>query len=369
MPLAGANSGPGAPAQRGAHGDLAPSRAACGDGQPGRWRYDRPVARFAAAWFFLLTAGSPVLGQRPDDVSAAWPTRPIRIVVPQAPGGPPDVIARYIAEPLGRAIGTTVVVDNRPGASGGIGLDHAARSAPDGHTLVIGTLSTQVLVPHVKGLRRSEPRLGLAPVANLFRSVKVVWVDPALPVATLDEFVAYARVRPGQLHYASGGVGSSNHVDAAMLAATTGIDLVHVPYTGPAAGIAAIAGGQVQMMVVSITTGLPLARERRVRPIAVLSGRRTALLPDVPTAAEQGLGTIDVSAWIGLMAPAGTPESVIARLNAELNRILRSPGTASWAERQGLDIVAGTPDEFARTIAADDARWGEAIRRLGLEPL
>jgi tripartite-type tricarboxylate transporter receptor subunit TctC len=327
------------------------------------------AAQCIALLALLLAAACPVHGQRPPDApAAAWPVRAVRIVVPQAPGGPPDLIARFIAEPLGRAIGATVVVDNRPGASGSIGLDHAARSAPDGHTLAIGTLSTQVLVPHVKGRRSHDAAQDLVPVANLFRSIKVVWVDPALPVTNLDEFVAYARARPGQLHYASGGVGSSNHVDAAMLAAATGIDLVHVPYNGPAAGIAAVAGGQVQLMVVSITTGLPLARERRVRPLAVLSDRRSALLPDVPTAAEQGLGAIDLSAWIGLMAPAGTPEPVIARLNAELARILRSPETARWAERQGLEIVAGTPADFAKTIAADDARWGEAIRRLKLEP-
>lgn len=297
-----------------------------------------------------------------------WPARPIRIVVAQAPGGPPDLIARFVAEPLGRALGQATVVENRPGASGVIGLEHAARATPDGCTLAIGTLSTHVLVPHVQGRVPYDPLRDFAPVANLFRSVKVLWVDPALPVASLREFVDFARVRPGQLNFASGGVGSSNHVDAALFAAATDLDLVHVPYNGPSAGIAAVAGGQVQMMVVSITTGLPLVRDRRVRPLVVFAERRSPLLPEVPTAAEQGLGGLDLSAWIGLFAPAATPEGIVRRLNAEIGRVLRSPETIAWAERQGLEVVAGTPADFARTLAADHARWGDAIRRLRLPP-
>ncbi len=336
---------------------------------------DRPVPRERArrraltiALLACCTGSGSFVTERAAAADPAWPARPIRIVVAQAPGGPPDLIARFVAEPLGKALGAPVVVENRPGASGIIGIEHAARAAPDGYTLLIATLSTHVLVPHVNGGVPYDPVRDFVPIANLFRSIKVVWVDPALPAFDLAEFIAYARARPGQLNYATGGVGSSNHVDAAMFTALTGLDLVHVPYNGPSAGIAAVASGQVQMMIVSITTGLPLLQNRKIRPLAVLAARRAALLPEVRTAAEQSLGEFDVSAWIGLMAPAGTLLEIVDRVNVEIDRILRSPNAIAWAERQGLEIAGGSPAAFARTVEADVARWGEVIRRMQLRP-
>ena len=301
-------------------------------------------------------------------VDTPWPDRPIRIVVAQAAGGPPDLIARFVSEPLGRALGTPVVVDNRPGASGIIGVEHVARAAPDGHTLLIATLSTHALVPHVAANVPYDPVRDFVPVANLFRSVKAIWVNQSLPVRTLSEFIAYAAARPGQLNFASGGVGSSNHVDAELFTSATGLDLVHIPYNGPSAAIAAVASGEVHMMIVSITTGIALAQGGRIRPLAVLSAERSLLLPDVPTGKEQGLPHLDLTAWIGLVAPAGTPEGIIGRVNTQLMRLLQSPETLAWAQRQGLELAGGSPAEFARTLESDYARWGQVIRGMHLSP-
>ena len=297
---------------------------------------------------------------------APWPARAVRIIVAQAPGGPPDLIARYVAEPLSRALGVPVVIDNRPGAAGIIGLGAAAQAAPDGYTLLIGTFSTHALVPHASANVPFDALRDFSPVANLFRSVKVLWINPALPTTTATAWIAYVKSRPGALNFASGGVGSSNHIDMELLKSAAGLDIVHVPYNGPAAAIAAVAGGDAQAMIVSVTTGLPLAQGGRIRPLVVFSDRRAPQLPDVPTARELRLAVVDLSSWIGLLAPAGTSEAIVVRVNAQLNRILRSPDAAAWAERHGLEVVGGTPSAFAATMAADYQRGGDMIRRLKL---
>lgn len=316
----------------------------------------------------ILLAGLCLAPATAGGTDPAWPVRAVRIVVAQAPGGPPDLVARTVADPLGRALGVPVFVENRPGASGIIGGEHVARAAPDGYTLLIATLSTHALLPHIAARMPYDPLRDFAAVANLFQSIKVLWVSAALPVRTLDEFVAYARSRPGELNYASGGTGSSNHVDAALFTSAAGIDLVHVPYNGPGAAIAAVASGEVQMMIVSITAGIALAQGGRIRPLAVFAAARSPLLPEVPTARELGLQHIDLSAWIGLVAPAGTPAAVIDRINAELGRQLRAPESTAWARRQGLEIVVGSPADFARTLASDHARWRGVTGGIGLAP-
>jgi tripartite-type tricarboxylate transporter receptor subunit TctC len=193
-------------------------------------------------------------------------------------------------------------------------------------------------------------------------------VSPALPVRTLAEFVAYAAAHPGELNYATGGVGSSNHVDAEMFRSAAKLDLVHVPYNGPSAGIAAVASGDTQMMIVSITTGLGLAQGGRVRPLAVFATARSPLLPSVPTAGEQGFAGLDLTAWIGLVAPAGTPPAIVERVHGEIARILGSADTVAWAQRHGLEIADESSASFARTIERDHARWGKVIRDLRIPP-
>ncbi len=302
----------------------------------------------------------------PAQPAADWPSRPIRIVVSQAPGGPPDRIGRFVAEGLARSLGVPVTVENRPGASGVIGADYAMRAAPDGYTLLIATLSTHVLVPATAERPPYDALRDFAPVINLHRSIKALFVPDALPPRTLAEFVAYAKERPGELNYATQGAGSSNHVDMELFRATAGIDLAHIPYNGPAAGISAVASGEAQAMIVSVTTGLGAAQAGKVRALALFAATRTPLLPDVPTAAEAGFGNVDLSAWIGLVAPAGTPAAIVERLNREVERILREPASLAWAERQGLEAIGGSSASFAATIEADRRRWAVVVKKLGI---
>jgi tripartite-type tricarboxylate transporter receptor subunit TctC len=323
--------------------------------------------RFALSIAACAVAAVVVPG-RGTAADATWPVRPVRIIVAQAPGGPPDLIARHVAERLARNLGSPVIVDNRPGASGIIGIDQAARAAPDGHTLVIATLSTHALVPHVSPNVPYDPLRDFVAVSNLFRSIKAVWINASLPARTLPEFVAYAAARPGQLNFATGGVGSSNHVDVELFKAVAGLELAHVPYNGPGAAIAAVGSGDVQMMIVSITTGIGLAQAGRVRPLVVFSAQRSPLLPGVPTAREEGLTDLDLTAWIGLMAPAGTPAAVVNRINAAVDAVLRDPETIAWAQRNGLEIATGSAASFAQTVASDHARWGTLIRGMRLPP-
>ncbi|HQR10703.1 MAG TPA: tripartite tricarboxylate transporter substrate binding protein [Casimicrobiaceae bacterium] len=311
----------------------------------------------------LLVAASD-----PRAAEAGWPTRSLRIIVAQAVGGPPDLIARFVAGPLGRALGVPVVVENRAGASGIIGVSAAAQAAPDGYTFLIGTLSTHALVPQAGARVPYDALRDFAPVGNLFRSIKVLWVPAALPVNDIGEWIRYVRARPGALNFASGGVGSSNHIDMAIMMSDVGLDMVHVPYGGPSAAIAAVASGDAQTMIVSVGTGLALAQSGRIRALAVFGNRRSPQLPDVPTAAEQGFTESDLSAWIGLLAPAGTPPGVVARMNAELNAILRSGEAVAWANMHGLEIIGGSPTAFGATMAADYLRWGNIVRRLQLRP-
>jgi tripartite-type tricarboxylate transporter receptor subunit TctC len=345
---------------------MAPNRMMSRNGSAGMIATMREANRFVRGFAGSLLALS-ALASPAHAVEGPWPERAVHIIVAQAPSGPPDLIARFIAGPLGRALAIPVVVDNRPGAAGIIGVTAAAQAAPDGYTLLIGTLSTYALVPHASATVPFDVLRDFAAVANLFRSIKVLWINPALPPTTTEAWIAYVKARPGALNFASGGIGSSNHIDMELLKSTAGLDIVHVPCNGPTAAIAAVGSGDAQAMIVSVGTGLPLAQGGRIRPLVVFSERRALQFPNVPTARELGLAVDNLDSWIGLLAPAGTPEAIVVRVNAELNKILRLPDAAAWAERQGMEIVGGTPASFAATMAADYQRAGEMIRRLRLQ--
>ena len=319
----------------------------------------------SAAFALVGCAAGAATAQAPTP-AADWPGRPIRIVVSQAPGGAADRIVRYVADALAATLGATVVVENRPGASGIIGAEAVMRASPDGTTLLLATLSTHALVPAVTPNVPYDPVRSFAPVANLYGTVKALWVNAALPVNSLAELEAYAAARPGQLNYASGGVGSSNHVDMELYRRAAGLDLVHVPYNGPAAAIAGVAAGDAQLMIVSITGGAGVAQSGRVRPIAVFAQARSPLFPDVPTGGEQGARAVDLTAWAGIVAPAGTPGAIVARLNEALVRALRAPRALAWAAAEGLEPILGTSEAFAATIEHDQKRWRDAIGQLGV---
>ena len=295
-----------------------------------------------------------------------WPSRTIRLVVPQAAGGTADLVARMLADRLEPMLGVPIVVDDRPGAGGVIGTEIVRRAPPDGYTWLLASTATHAMAPQVLPSATFDPQRDFTAVANLAWQTKVVLVSAAVPVATLGELVAYARKRPGQLNYASTGVGSSSHLDTELLAAATGIALHHVPYRGSGQTVTAVSVDEVQVLIASVTAALPAIEIGRVRPLAVLSGVRSPLLPSVPTIAEAGVAGLDVRTWLGLVAPAGTPWAIVDELDRRIDRLLESAAVRAWFEAQGLEIATGTPTSFEALIRADVAKWGELARRLGI---
>ena len=321
------------------------------------WRYGLAVAAIALHPL-------PAATQPPQD----YPSRPIRIIVPSAPSGAGDVIARELGDRLGAALRIPVVVENRPGASGVIGNDFVAHAASDGYTLLFATSATHIISAQVIGNLPHDPLRDFTPIINAGYATSVIVVNATLPVNTLDEFIAYARARPGKLNYASSGVGSANHLDTEVFAAIAGIKLVHIPYRGTADGYRALLADEVQVMIGAITSALPHVNSGKVRALVVMTDRRSPLLPDVPTLAQAGLGSVDVRKWFGFLAPAGTRPEIVSRLNRTLDAILHEPEVRTWMDRQGFEFAGGSPRAFDRVLRADFAKWGETVRQLGIRP-
>jgi tripartite-type tricarboxylate transporter receptor subunit TctC len=295
-----------------------------------------------------------------------YPSRPIRIIVPSAPSGAGDVVARELGERLGVALRIPVIIENRAGASGVIGSDFAARAAPDGYTLLFATSATHIIAAHMISNLPYDPLRDFTPIINAGYATSVVVINATLPIYTLGEFIAYARMRPGQLNYASSGTGSANHIDTEVFAALAGIKLTHVPYRGTADGYRALLADEVQVMFGAITSALPHVKSGKLRALVVLTDRRSPLLPDVPTIAQAGLGSVDVRKWLGFLAPAGTPPEIVARLNRTFDAILHEPDVRTWMDRQGFELAGGSPRAFDRELHADFAKWGETVQRLGI---
>jgi tripartite-type tricarboxylate transporter receptor subunit TctC len=316
----------------------------------------------------LLAGAASQLAAGAAPAESAYPARPIRVIVPQASSGTADLLIRMLGERMEAMLGAGFVVDDKPGASGITGTDAAKRAPPDGYTLLAASTATHAMTPHVVASLPYDPLQDFVPVVNLVYQTKVVLVSPATGVATLDELIALARRRPGQLNFASTGIGSSSHLDTAQLIALTGIELAHIPYRGSAQAVSALMANEVQVLLASVTAAQPALAGGRARALVVLSDRRSPLLPDVPTIAEAGLPRLDVQTWIGLLAPAGTPRWMVDRLNVALNRILRSPEARAWLERQGLEPIGGSPEAFDMEIRADLDKWGKVARRLDIRP-
>jgi tripartite-type tricarboxylate transporter receptor subunit TctC len=318
------------------------------------------VAAFLWVGILFLTA-DPAFGQLP------YPARPIRVIVPQAHGGTSDLLARMLGEQLEKALGVTVIVEAKPGASGIIANELAKRAPPDGYTLLAASTATHAMVPHVVAVLPYDPVADFVPVINLVYQTKVVLVSTSLGATTLRELVALVRSRPGQINYASTGIGTSSHLDTEQLAALTNMSMLHVPYKGSGQTVAALIANEVQVLLASVTAAKGALASGRVRPLAVLSDRRSPLLPDVPTIEEEGLPRLDVQTWIGFLAPAGTPPTIVEQLNLTLNRILDSKSTRAWLDSQGLEPIGGSPKAFDAEIRADLDKWGKVTRGLGIQ--
>jgi tripartite-type tricarboxylate transporter receptor subunit TctC len=322
--------------------------------------------RLTARIVALLCGCIGLLAAGPTPAEPPYPVRPIRVIVPQAPGGTVDLLSRMLGERMETMFGVSFVVEDKPGANGIIGNEAAKRAPPDGYTLLAASTATHAMTPHVVANLSYDPLQDFVPVINLVHQTKVVLVNSALGVATPGELVALARSRPGKLNFASTGVGSSSHLDTAQLAALTGIELVHIPYRGSPQTVAALIANEVQVLLASVTAALPAVASGRVRALAVMADQRSPLLPDVPTMVEAGLPRVDAQTWLGFLAPAGTPAGILDNLNHMLNRILQNPDTRAWLDKQGLEPVGGSREAFDLEIRADLDKWAKVAGNLGI---
>jgi len=318
-----------------------------------------------ARWLVAIGTMLPLGPAAAQDATASYPSRPIRIVVGFTPGGPTDQLAREIGQRLQAAWGQPVLVDNKPGAGSRIAFEHVARAEPDGYTLLLGAVQTATNMAVYRNLGYDTLR-DFAPVTQLTSAVLALAVSPSLPTRSVAELVAAARSRPGELTYATFGVASSAHFAAALFEQRAGIRLTHVPYNGAAPAQTAIAGGQVDLGFMSALSAMPLLKSGKLRALAVTSEKRLPQLPDVPTMAEAGFPSFEVSSWQGLLAPAGTPPAIVAKLQAQVVRILALPEVRQRLAAVAAEPVGSTPAQFRAHIAAEIGRWAEVARRAGL---
>jgi tripartite-type tricarboxylate transporter receptor subunit TctC len=316
------------------------------------------LARICAGAFITAVAASVA----PAHAQSQYPDKPIRLVVPFPAGGTPDTLSRILGEHVGKTLKQSVIIENRGGAGGNIGAQNVIRSAADGYSLLVCTFSCSV----AQFLYTPKPYdvvKDMDPVLMLGTVPSVLVVNPKVPVKTVRELLAYAKSNPGKLNAASSGVGGSAHMALELLKTKTGVDIAHVPYKGAGAVAADLLSGQVDMYFDNLPASLQSIRAGRLRAVAVASAERAAAIPDVPTFAESGVADLMITPWFGLMAPAGTPKDILARLNGAFNAALKDPAVVRRLEELGLVIAGGTPDTLERFVKTDSQRWAEVIKR------
>jgi tripartite-type tricarboxylate transporter receptor subunit TctC len=313
----------------------------------------------------LLGMAGAIAGAGAARAQDRYPARPVTVIVPWAPGGTTDILARILAEPLRRALGQPVVVENRSGAAGNLGSNVVARARPDGYTLLFGSMSTHTMN---EALFRNMPFDGVAdftPVAMLGLALNTMVIHPSVPATNVAEFVAHAKANPGRIAYASAGPGSTNHICAEMFARMAGVEMVHVPYRGGAPAVQDTVAGQTQLFFSAATQTLPHSQSGRLRLLGVTEGRRSALLPNVPTVGETVPG-YEMTVWYGAFGPRGMPADLVAQLNAEINRATALPEVRDRLAAIGVEVLSETPEAFARTLRSDAEKWNRTIREMGI---
>ena len=311
----------------------------------------------------LALAAAPLLSSAPFSAHAdAWPQRPIRLLVPYGPGGSSDVVARAVAVEMSRDLGQQVIVENKGGGQGSIATVEAARARPDGYTLILGHVGTLAVNPTMMPNLSYDPRRDFAPIILLAKLPMVFAVGAKVPAATLPEFVALARAKPGVLNYGSAGNGSAGHLAFEMLKTAAAIDVMHVPYKGTGAQVTDLLAGNTDAAAAGIPGLLPHAQAGKIRIIAVGSAERLPILPDVPTVAEQGYPGFESSQWFGLLAPAGTPPQAIARLQAAAQRALQTDAVRQRLAHDAAEPSGAGPAEFAAFIDAEERRWSKVVK-------
>ena len=323
----------------------------------------RDMMRRGLPWVVLavvLAAPAAVLAQK-------FPAKPVRLILPFTAASAVDVLARLYAQKMSEAWGQQVLVDNRTGAAGIIGMEAIARALPDGYTLGMGNAATLALNPHLYQKLPYDVARDYAPIslAAIIRNCLVV--HPSLPVKSVKELIALAKARPGQLNYASGGVGSAQHVPMEMLKALAGINIVHVPYKGLTPAFNDVLAGEVPMIIPGLVSVLPYHQSGRLRIIATTGATRTGVTPEIPTIAQAGVPGYEFDSWTGFLAPTGTPSAIVAQVNAEIVRISNLPDVRDRLTNLGFDVIGGTPEAFAAQITSNNARLGKVIRDAGIK--
>jgi tripartite-type tricarboxylate transporter receptor subunit TctC len=313
--------------------------------------------RFAPISFLILT----LLSFAPESAQAAFPDKPIRIIVPFAPGGGVDIMARLVADFLGRDLGKSVIVENKPGAGTIVGTAAAASSAPDGYTLLMAS-TPYAIIPSIKANLPYDPFKAFAPVALVARSFDIVVVNPKLPFKSVQDVIAYAKANPGKLNFGSPGIGSSPHLAGELFKSLAHIDMSHIPYKGSAPAITDLLSGQIQLMFSTVPSAASYVRSGHLRALAVTSAQRSAAYADLPTVAEAGMPDYVVEGWYGLFAPAGTPQDILNLLNAAVAKAIRSGVFKTIETNEGLSFAPGTPEDFSRYWLGDAARWGNVVK-------
>jgi tripartite-type tricarboxylate transporter receptor subunit TctC len=330
-----------------------------------RTRVSRPSRRAVLAGA-VATLSLPFIGRA--SAQAAWPNRVVKVVVPFAPGGTTDILGRLMAQKLSDEYGQQFIIENKAGAGGNIGADAVAKADPDGYTFVVGTPGPHVINQYIYKNQPFDSAKDLAPVIVIARVPNLISINPDVKAKTLQEFIALAKASPGKLSYASPGNGSTGHVATELLKSMAGIDLVHVPYRGSAPALTDVIGGRIEFSLDNLPAVQPHVEAGKLRALAVTTARRWPEMPDVPTVAEAGVPGYEASSWFTIAAPAKTPADVIAKVNKSVNTYMADKEMIAKMRKLGADPVGGSPDDMAKLIAEENAKWKKAIEFAGLKP-
>ena len=317
------------------------------------------MKKFIIASVIIVAAGAGAVQAQ------SYPSKSIRFVVPYAPGGSTDIVARILAQKLSDAMGQQVVVDNRPGAGGSIGADVVAKSPPDGYTMVTAVTGIMAINQFLYRKLPFDPEKDLAPVTQVGSLPLILVVHPSLPAKNVREFIAIAKAKPGQLNYGSSGVGTATHMTTELFKSMAGVDLVHIPYKGSGQVMGDVIGGQLALIFDQIVSSLPHVQGGKLRMLAITSAKRFPSLPDLPTIAESGVPGYESISWAGVAVPAGTPKEIIARLHAEIVKVLAAPDIRERFLRDGIETVGSTPEQFTEHIRRERIKWAKVVKDSG----